>query len=80
MFFETAFGICIGCKIYNLFNNGKAQYCPGEICDTKTKQEIQKISLIHWAIVLVMIAIVLLIAVLFNDTFSEKPNDLFDLF
>ena len=23
MFFETAFGICIGCKLYSLFNKGK---------------------------------------------------------
>lgn len=80
MFFETAFGICIGCKIYNLFNKGKAQYCPGEICDTKAKQEIQKTSLMQWAVVLVFIAILLLIAVLFNDTFQEKPSDLFELF
>lgn len=80
MFFETAFGICIGCKIYNAFNKGKAQYCPGEICDTKAKQEIQKTSLMQWAVVLIFIAIILLIAVLFNDIFQEKPSDFFELF
>ena len=80
MFFETAFGICIGCKIYNLFNKGKAQYCPGEICDSKAKQEIQKTSLMQWAVVLIFIAIILLIAVLFNDIFQEKPSNLFELF
>jgi hypothetical protein len=32
MFFETAFGICIGCKIYNAFNKEKAQLCPGGVC------------------------------------------------
>ncbi|MCI4442907.1 MAG: DUF4395 domain-containing protein [Lentimicrobium sp.] len=48
MFFETAFGICLGCKIYNFFNKEKAQYCPGEICDLKTKQDIQKTSKIHF--------------------------------
>jgi hypothetical protein len=32
LFFETAFGICIGCKIYNLFNQEKAQLCPGGVC------------------------------------------------
>lgn len=31
LFFETAFGICIGCKIYNLFNPEKAQLCPGGV-------------------------------------------------
>jgi hypothetical protein len=33
LFFETAFGICIGCKIYNLFNREKAQLCPGGVCE-----------------------------------------------
>jgi len=33
LFFEAAFGICIGCKIYNLFNKEKAQLCPGGVCE-----------------------------------------------
>jgi hypothetical protein len=33
LFFETAFGICIGCKIYNLFNKEKARLCPGAVCE-----------------------------------------------
>jgi hypothetical protein len=36
MFAETAFGICIGCKIYNAFNREKAQLCPGGVCDVST--------------------------------------------
>src|SRR5215204_3994573 len=31
LFFESAFGICLGCKFYSLFYKVKAQYCPGEI-------------------------------------------------
>jgi hypothetical protein len=33
LFFETAFGICIGCNIYKLFNKDKAQLCPGGVCE-----------------------------------------------
>jgi hypothetical protein len=33
MFFETAFGICIGCKLYNLLNKEQAQLCPGGVCE-----------------------------------------------
>ena len=33
LFWETAFGICIGCKIYNLFNKEAAQLCPGGACE-----------------------------------------------
>ncbi|TXT31924.1 MAG: Uncharacterized protein FD131_847 [Rhodocyclaceae bacterium] len=36
MFFETAFGICIGCKIYNLFSRRQAQLCPGGVCEVRT--------------------------------------------
>lgn len=32
MFFETSFGICIGCKLYNALNKEKAQLCPGGVC------------------------------------------------
>ena len=34
LFFETAFGICIGCKVYNAFNKEPAQWCPGGACET----------------------------------------------
>lgn len=33
MFFETSFGICLGCKLYNLFSKEKAQLCPGGVCE-----------------------------------------------
>jgi hypothetical protein len=38
LFFETAFGICIGCKIYNMFNKEKAQLCPGGVCEMPAEQ------------------------------------------
>jgi len=33
LFFEAAFGICIGCKFYNLLNKEQAQLCPGGVCE-----------------------------------------------
>jgi hypothetical protein len=33
LFFETAFGICLGCKLYNFFNREQAQLCPGGVCE-----------------------------------------------
>jgi hypothetical protein len=33
LFFETAFGICLGCKLYNLFGHTPAQLCPGGVCE-----------------------------------------------
>lgn len=76
LFFESAFGICLGCLLYGWYYKEKAQYCPGEICDVKAKQEIQKISLVQIGIVIGFIAFVLCMAYLFNDNFRVKPTDL----
>lgn len=35
LFFEAAFGICIGCKVYNAFNRDKARLCPGGACEVE---------------------------------------------
>lgn len=32
LFFESAFGICIGCWVYNRFNAEQAKLCPGGAC------------------------------------------------
>ncbi len=77
LFFESAFGICLGCKFYSMFYKEKAQYCPGEICDVKSKQDVQKTSRVQLLIVLGFIAYIFLIMFVFNDNFSNKPHDLF---
>jgi hypothetical protein len=79
LFFESAFGICLGCKFYSMFYKEKAQYCPGEVCDIKSKQDIQKTSKVQILIVLGLIAYMFLTAFLFNDNFSKKPYDLFGI-
>jgi hypothetical protein len=76
LFFESVFGICLGCKFYPMFHKEKAQYCPGEICEIKAKQEIQKTSLLQIGIVIGFFAYVIAAAILFNNSFSAKPNDL----
>jgi hypothetical protein len=79
LFFESAFGICLGCKVYSLFNRGKTQYCPGEVCDRKSKQAIQKTSLIQLVIVFAFIGMVIVVANLFQAQLSKQPYDLFGL-
>jgi hypothetical protein len=77
LFFETAFGICLGCMFYKIFHKDKVQYCPGEICDAKSKEEIQKTSWIQILIVFGFIAYIFLSVILFNDDFRKKPTYLF---
>ena len=79
LFFESAFGICLGCKFYSLFYKKKAQYCPGEVCDVKSRQDIQKVSGAQLLIVLGLIAYVLLTGFFFNEKFSKPPYDFFGI-
>ena len=44
LYFEAVFGICLGCKIYNLFNKDEAQYCAGASCEKYERVECQKFS------------------------------------
>ncbi len=62
LYFESVFGICLGCKIYNKFNKDEAQYCPGGVCEKKERQACQKISMDQLG-VLVLFFIVLIVAV-----------------
>ena len=80
LFFESAFGICLGCKFYPLFHKEKAQHCPGEVCDARSKQVIQKTSGIQLLIVLSFATSIFLAAWFFNDQFSKQPYDLFGIF
>lgn len=79
LFFESAFGICLGCKIYPWFFKGKVQYCPGEVCDVKSRQDIQKTSWTQVMVVLGYFVFIFLTIYFFNDTFDQAPTDLFGL-
>lgn len=79
LFFESAFGICLGCKFYSLIYKEKAQYCPGEVCELKDRQPIQKTSWTQILIVLAFAAFIVLTIALFKESFSKKPFDLFGI-
>jgi hypothetical protein len=79
LFFEAAFGICLGCKFYPLFFKKQVQYCPGEICDIKTRKEIQKIAGAQLFIVLVFTGCIILAAFTLKNEFAKKPYDLFGI-
>jgi hypothetical protein len=80
LFFESVFGICLGCKVYSMIYKEKAQYCPGEICDVKSKQDIQKTSWAQVMVVFGFIGFISLTAVFFNGEFSKRPYDFFGVY
>jgi len=45
LFFESAFSICLGCKIYGIFKKDPVTHCPGGICEVGTKDAIQTFNL-----------------------------------
>lgn len=73
LFFETAFGICLGCRIYNIFNKEKAQLCPGGVCEAPSG-EGSKIRFSQIVIVAVFAAVVAAVAQWVYRTGPQKPS------
>lgn len=76
LFFESAFGICVGCLVYGLFYKDEELCCAGEACKVQTKQAIQKTSWAQVLIVVGSIVYVLLAIAFFNDYFRVAPKNL----
>lgn len=58
MFFESAFGICLACIIYNAFTRQTAQHCPGGVCEVFTRHETQKVGAGGTAIVAIFLVVI----------------------
>ncbi|MFM8864131.1 MAG: DUF4395 domain-containing protein, partial [Limnohabitans sp.] len=61
LFFESAFGICIGCWIYNRFNVEQARLCPGGVCEFEP-DPAWRVSPLQWVSVVVLFALMALLA------------------
>ena len=55
LFFESAFSVCLGCKIFNLVKKEKATHCPGGVCEMKIKEPIQKFNPIQKIILIITV-------------------------
>ena len=45
LFLESAFSICLGCKLYSLFSKKEVTNCPGGVCEVRAKEPVQKFTL-----------------------------------
>lgn len=79
LFFESAFGICLGCWFHSFFFKKQTLYCTGDSCAVKVKDPIQKTSRIQVLIVFVSILYLLLIISLFNNRLQTAPQNLKDV-
>ena len=57
LFSETAFGICIGCVLYNLVRKTPPTLCPGGVCEVRQKEEIQRINPIQATIAVLALGV-----------------------
>ncbi len=64
LFLEAAFSICLGCKIFNLIKKEKATHCPGDVCEIKVKDPVQKFNPIQ------TLVLVLTTLTMFYGTYS----------
>jgi hypothetical protein len=76
LFFESAFGICLGCWFYGWFYRKEVLYCTGEVCEVKEKHTIQRTSSKQVLIVVAFMAFVLLTIAFFNDRLRVPPRHL----
>lgn len=68
MFFESAFGICLACLIYNALPNRRAQHCPGGVCAVQTRHESQRLNLMHALIIVAFAAVIAWVEMTALDT------------
>jgi len=57
MFFESAFGICLACKVYNLFTRQTARHCPGGVCAVEADPTHRPLGWSHAVIVAAFLGI-----------------------
>ena len=57
LFFESAFSICLGCKIFEWVKRKDPKYCPGGVCEMQIKEPIQRFSLAQKLILIVTVVV-----------------------
>ncbi|MDE2367351.1 MAG: DUF4395 domain-containing protein [Burkholderiales bacterium] len=75
LFFESSFGICIGCKVYNAFHQEQAQLCPGGVCEYQPQPGAGG-SLAHGAVLLAFLGVIGVVAqwVAGHDPYVHAPG------
>ena len=55
LFLESAFSICLGCKLFELFKKDPVTHCPGGVCEIRAKEPVQTFSLAQKMIALITV-------------------------
>ncbi len=55
LFLESAFSICLGCKLFGLFKKDPVTHCPGGVCEIRQKEPVQTFTLAQKLITLLTV-------------------------
>ena len=55
LFLESAFSICLGCKLFELFKKDPITHCPGGVCEVRPKEPVQKFNKVQKIIAVITI-------------------------
>lgn len=77
LFFEAAFGICLGCLFYPLFYRNRMQHCPGQACEKTQNRGTRKIAFSQLLVIAFFTGFLYLAVLLFSADFEKKPKPLF---
>lgn len=59
LFFETAFGICLGCLMWNAFMKTPPELCPGGVCEVRERTAIQQVSALQGGALAAFVAVMI---------------------
>jgi len=71
LFLESAFGVCLGCKMFEWFNRKNPKYCPGGVCEIQIKDPVQKFNPFQ---VVILITTLLLMSYGTYAYFTKLPD------
>ncbi len=55
LFFEAAFSICLGCKLFEWIKRKDPKYCPGGVCEIQIKEPVQQFTPVQATIAIVTV-------------------------
>jgi len=72
LFSESAFGICMGCTLYHWIYRKSPLYCPGNVCELKPKEEVQRISGLQMTVL--TLSLLIISGFTYNQLHNTDPS------
>ena len=74
LFFESAFSVCVGCKIFHLIKKEAPTHCPGGVCEMRIKEPVQKFNPIQKVILALTIVAILYGTYAYMTKLKDRTN------